>query len=258
MGMTTSLYECSVMHHRMQPVRHKFSYRLFMFCLDLDEIDQLAERRRLLSRNRWNLFSFFDRDHLQRGHDTVKNNIIDLLRSKGINDPIGKVFLITHLRTFGYVFNPVSFYFVFDSEERPLCAVAQVGNTYGEMKPFVTRSLHREDDSFHMFEQKFFYVSPFINLDAFMDFRLRIPDETLNIRIDDVEQERKFLITTLVGKRKPLTDARLLWYSLKFPLVTLQVIFKIHWQALRLYLKRLPYHRKLSTIHQQREVYNAQ
>lgn len=258
MGMRSSLYECSVMHHRKLPVRHRFQYRLFMFCLDLDEIDRLSKSRRFLSRNRWNLFSFNDRDHLQRGHDAVKENIIDLLRSEGINHEIGKIFLITHLRTFGYVFNPVSFYFCFDRSGKPLCAVAEVGNTFGETKPYIARFMNGDEKTFRMFEQKFFYISPFVSLDAFMDFRLTIPDERLNIRIDDVEKEERFLVTTLVGKRRPLTDARLLLYSLRFPLVTLQVIFKIHWQAFLLHLKRLPYHRKLSNIHLQREVYNAQ
>jgi DUF1365 family protein len=257
MGMTSCLYECVVMHHRKAPVQHRFVYRLFMFCLDLDEVDSLAGRLRLMSRNRWNLFSFRDADHLDRGYSTARENIVDLLRSKEILEVPGKIYLITHLRMLGHIFNPVSFYFCFDRAGKPLCAVAEVGNTFGEMKPFVTRAHTGGDDGFEMFEQKFFYVSPFIDLDVFMDFRLRIPGDKLDIRIDDVEKESRFLITTLSGRRKPLTDGRLFLYLLKFPVITVQVIVKIHYQALLLYFKRLPYHRKHTTIQLQREVYHA-
>jgi len=257
MEIGSSLYECTVMHHRVFPVRHKFWYRVFMFRLDLDEIDHLAERHWLLSRNRWNVFSLYDRDHLQRGRDTIKGNIIDLLRSNGIDEEIGTIQLVTHLRMFGYVFNPVSFYYIFDRQQRPLCAVAEVGNTFGEMKPYVIRFMDDAGRTFRKVEQKLFYVSPFIDLDASMDFRLGIPDKRLHIRIDDVEKGKKILITTLAGRQKPLTSARLLWYAVRFPFVTLQVIFKIHWQALRLYRKRLPYHRKASNIHLQQGVYDV-
>jgi DUF1365 family protein len=257
MGMTSCLYECVVMHHRKVPVQHRFVYRLFMFCLDLDEVDALAGRLWLMSRTRWGIFSFRDTDHLDRGYSSVRENIIDLLRSKDILEKPAKIYLITHLRMFGYVFNPVSFYFCFDEAGKPLCAVAEVGNTFGEMKPFVARPQSDDNSGFEMSEQKFFYVSPFIDLDVFMDFRLRIPGEKLDIRIDDVQKNNKFLVTTLSGRRKPLTDGRLFLYLLRFPFITVQVIAKIHWQALLLYLKRLPYHSKHTNIHLEREVYHA-
>ncbi len=256
--MTSSLYECTVTHHRLKPIRHRFVYRLFMFSLDLDEIDAISDRSCFVSRNRLNVFSFYDKDHVQRGHSTVRENVIDLVRSHGVTDLVGKIYLITHLRTFGYVFNPVSFYYCFDTAGAPLCAVAEVHNTYREQKNFVARPGGRTGDTFRMVEQKFFYVSPFIDLDAFMDFRLTVPDDRLRIRIDDVEQESKLIITTLTGDRKPLTDRSLLWYAIRFPLVTVQIIAKIHWQALRLYLKGLPYHRKNSNPHLQREYAHAQ
>lgn len=255
--MTSSLYDCTVMHHRLRPVRHRFVYRLFMFCLDLDEIDSLAARSWFMSRNRWNLFSFRDSDHLQRGHATVRENLIDLIRSRGITEEIGKIYLITHLRTLGYVFNPVSFYYVFDTFGTPLCAVAEVHNTYREQKNFIARPDARTGDTFRMMEQKFFYVSPFVDLDAFMDFRMKVPTDQLRIRIDDVQHTNKLIVTTLTGERKPVTDRMLLWYALRFPLVTVQVIFKIHWQALLLYVKGLPYHPKNANHHLQKEYAHA-
>lgn len=257
MAMSTSLYECSVMHHRTIPIRHRFVYRLFMFCLDLDEINTVAHRLRLVSRNRWNIFSFRDSDHLQRGYSSVRENIIDFVHSKGVTNEVGKIFLMTHLRTLGYVFNPVSFYFCFDNTGHPLCAVAEVSNTFGEMKPFLFRMDDFAKNTFTKIEQKYFYVSPFIPADALMEFHLKIPDDTLDIRINDFEKEKKFLITTLTGKRRSLTDARLALYVLKFPVITIQVIVKIHWQALLLYLKRLPFYPKQSHLDLQKEVYHA-
>jgi hypothetical protein len=103
-------------------------------------------------------------------------------------------------------------------------------------------------------QTKYFYVSPFINMDTDFDFHLAIPADALLIRINGFQDERKFFLSSLTGKRKPLTDAKLWWYLIRFPLITLQVIAGIHWQALKLFLKKLPYHKKDHFPELQREV----
>lgn len=144
------------MHHRLEPKQHRFVYRVFMFYLDLDELDMLTSKFRLLSRNRFNIFSFRDRDHLQLAGSSVKENILAYLSSKGVDGSEFRIGLLTNLATFGYVFNPVSFYFCFDRSNNPVCAVAEVGNTFGELKPYFFNYEQFENNTFSKKNDKTF------------------------------------------------------------------------------------------------------
>lgn len=217
-----------------------------MVYLDLDELDSVAKKILLFSHNRKNIYSFRDTDHEPTGANPLKERILAFLRQRGIDPgPFGRVMLLTMPRVLGYVFNPISIYYCFDSEGKPLCSVAEVGNTFREMKLYL---LGREElaanGSFNKIVPKHFFVSPFSRLDLSFDFKLKIPGEKLDIKIDDRDGEQKVLITTLTGERAELNNRNLSWFTLKFPLVTLKVIFLIHWHALRLWLKRVPFHRK--------------
>ena len=255
--MNSCIYECNVMHHRLEPKEHHFSYRIFMFALDLDEVETLSKRLPFFSLNRWNLYTFRDRDHLTLpGGETksVKENLIAYLEGNGIRLPEGgRILLVTLPRVLGYIFNPVSFYFCSNASGTPICAVVEVGNTFREMKPYLLREPSGED-TFRLITPKHFYVSPFSALDLAFDFKLRIPGEKLDIHIDDRDGERRVLLSALTGKRAPLTTARLLWFTLKYPLITLKVISFIHWHAFRLWLKKLPFFRKAANPELQRDV----
>lgn len=251
--MNSSLYECTVMHHRLSPVKNRFVYRVFMFFLDVDELETLHGSLRLFGYNRPNIFSFRDTDHVQFGKTTVKENIAEYLRRNGISLDGGKVYLLTNVRTFGHVFNPVSFYFCFDAAGRPLCAVPEVGNTFGELKPYMVGPEDRTEEGFRKRVEKFFYVSPFIDHDVSFDFNLRVPDDVLRIAIDDYQHEKKIFLSAVTGVKKPLTDGRLLWYTLRFPFITLQVVGLIHWQAFKLWLHKLPYRKKSEQPELQKE-----
>lgn len=263
--LRSCLYDCSVMHHRLTPKEHRFRYGIFLFCLDLDELDTLSTRLRLFSRNRTNLYRFNDADHLPpQTPDAIphplpaKSSLLSWIAAQGLPLPADtRVLLLTHCRVFGYVFNPVSFYFCLDAQDRPLCAVAEVGNTFGEQKPFLLRPEDLAPDAcFRRIVPKHFYVSPFAALDLAFDFKLRVPGEQLDIHIDDVEGDRPVLLTALTGRRVPLTDANLARLTLKYPLVTLRVITLIHWHALKLWWKNVPWHRKAANPHLQQGVFN--
>ena len=252
--MNSCLYECDVMHHRLAPRRHRFGYRIFMFYLDLDEIDAVASSIPFFSRNRRNLFAFKDADHLQDSIGTVKEKVIAHLSLNGVDFPAGgRIMLLTLPRVLGYVFNPVSFYLCFDPDGAPICALAEVGNTFGEKKLFLIRERSGED-RFRLVAPKHFYVSPFSELDLQFDFKVRVPAEALEIHVDDLKGGDKTLLSALTGRRAPLTAPRLAWFALKYPLVTLRVIFLIHWNALLLRLKRVPFHRKEARPDLQRDV----
>ena len=244
--MNSCLYECSVMHHRFTPKVHHFEHRIFMLYLDLDELEMLPKKLLPFSYNRRNLYSFFDSDHEPAGKKSLKQRIMKFLKKNDIEPgPFCRIMLLTFPRVFGYVFNPISIYFCFDGEDKPVAAVAEVGNTFLEKKLYLIGPDGLSAG--RVFKQviaKNFYVSPFSPLDLSFDFRFRIPEETLNIKVDDRQGDEKTLITTLTGERASLNNRNLFWFTIKYPLVTLKVIFLIHWHALWLWLKGVPFHRK--------------
>jgi DUF1365 family protein len=292
--MTSRLYECQVTHARFIPRRHRFSYRIFMLAADLDELPALDRKLRLFGFNRRGVYSLREADYLpvaapahnstaHNAHPTadslpprppavssLKARALALLAARGIALPATtRVELVTLPRILGYLFNPVSFYFFRDESGANLAAIAEVTNTFREVKPYVLGPdsllvAQRENTSpaaagepplFRLRVPKHFYVSPFSDVDVAFDFRLRPPGEKLSVRIDDYAGSERTLASVLVGAAAPLTDRRLAWFSLKYPLLTLRVIALIHWHALRLYLKKLPWFPKAARPADQRDLY---
>lgn len=249
------------MHNRLEPKKHRFHYNVFMFYVDLDELDLLTEKLLLLSRNKFNFFSFKDKEHLQLPLENpdrtrnIKQNITDYLKQNGIEHP-KKIMLLTNFNVLGYNFNPVSFYFCFDERNEPLCCVAEISNTFREMKPFLLGKDTLQNDKFYLNTTKYFYVSPFIDHDTNFDFNLAIPGDKLNIRIDDFKDGNRFFISTLTGVKKPLNNRNLFWYSIRFPFITLKIITLIHWNALLLWFKKIHYHKKAEFPELQKDVFN--
>ena len=103
--MNSCLYECDIMHYRLEPKKHKFTHRIFMFYFDLDEIDGLTKKITFLSHNRFNIYNFCDSDHISFKGESIKDNVLDYLKTKGVDLPSGKIMLLTNVRTFGYKFN---------------------------------------------------------------------------------------------------------------------------------------------------------
>jgi DUF1365 family protein len=272
--MRSCLYECRVMHHRFEPKEHRFDYRIFLFGIDLDELGVLARSVPLLSVNRRNLYSFREDDYLPTGEpvhngsapagpgaarDGLKGRVLAYLRERGVQIPGGRVVLLTLPRVAGYLFNPVSFYYCFDADGRPAAAIAEVTNTFREMKPYFLGpdALAEGAGAAHFQARipKYFYVSPFSDVDVAFEFRLPTPGARLAIRIDDYDSGRRTLASALTGRRLPLTGARLAWYSLKYPLITVKVIALIHLHALLLRVKRVPWFAKAARGVDQRDLY---
>ena len=254
-ALTSCLYDCEVVHERLTPKRHGFRYRLFYMDIDLAELPELSRRLWLFGHNRRNLYSFRDGDHLDLGKSGgIRANIAAWLDAQGIvlaEDD--RVRLVTLPRILGYFFNPVCFYFIY-SEGQAAHVVVEVSNTFRELKPYLIESPARPGE-FHRTAPKHFYVSPFTGLDSEFEFRICVPGDDIEIHIDNRENGETTLVSWIRGKRRPLTNRRLAWYAIRFPALTVQVILKIHWQALRLWLKRLPLIRKAADPHLQRDLY---
>ena len=237
------LYECTVMHRRLHPKRHEFVYRIFLFLLDLDEIPALTRDVPIFSAGEPNLYSLRNEDYFQFHSEGLRANLETFLQTRNFTEKPTRIRLLTLPRFLGYTFNPISIFFCFDRENRPIASVVQVGNTFGELKPYLV-PLDPDGNAFHLRVPKNYYVSPFSPLDLAFDFRFQIPGERLHIAIDEYEGDRKILLSTLTGQRSELTAWNLARLTAAFPLVTLKIIFLIHWEALRLWLKGIPFHMK--------------
>lgn len=271
--MTSSLYECQVMHARFSPRPHRFVYRIFLFAIDLDDLDTLHRRLPFFSVERRNLYSFRDSDFLPTaeplhnpgkpnssptaGHSTLKQRVVAHLAAQGVDLTGGRVVLVTLPRVFGYLFNPVSFYFCYDRAGAPVAALAEVTNTFKEMKPYFLGPATQAATvgEFRLRVPKNFYVSPYSDVDVAFDFTLCSPGEKLSVQIDDYVGAERTLTSVLQGPRRDLTGTRLAWFTLKYPLITLRVISLIHWHAFLLWLKRVPWFAKSARPGEQRELY---
>lgn len=252
--MKSALYECTVMHRRLKPKAHEFVYRIFLFWLDLDELETIAGAIPIFGVNRRNFYNFRDDDHFSMGHQTARENAIAFLRQSGETREPVSVRLLTLPRVMGYAFSPISVFFFYDDSGEPFTSLVEIENTFYERKPFHVPLAGEE--GFHRRVTKHFYVSPFSDLDLAFDFRFDPPGERLRILIDDYRGEDRELISTLTGRRVPLTTRHLSVFTLKYPLITLKIIGAIHWHALRLWLKRLPFHKKEAHKNLQRDVFN--
>ncbi len=252
--MNARIYECEVMHRRLKPQQRAFTYRVFMLDVDVDMLPELAQKTFCFEHNGFNLYSIDDCDHIDLGlGGGIRPNLIEWLTRQNVEVPEGTTIrLVTFPRVMGYGFNPVSFYYLNRADGTPLFAVAEVVNTFREMKLYVVDSSANE--GWHRRMAKNFYVSPFSNPGDSFDFRLGIPAEEWRVNIDDHDADGLVLVSAIRGVGRELTAMRLFGYAFKYPLLSLKIIGLIHWHALLMWLRRLPYHRKNDRREAQLEV----
>ena len=239
--MNSCIYNGVVTHKRFKPVKHFLKYKTFSFFIDLDEIEKLDKDNIIFSFNRFNVFSFYNKDHGDRDGKSLKVWVIDNLRKFNINEKINKIKLLCYPRIFGYVFNPLSIFYCYQDGELKV-VFYEVKNTFNEQHTYIFK-VKDSNVVTHKCKKKF-YVSPFMNMDTYYNFRLLNPKEKLSVSIKQTDKKDTILTAVQTGERKDFNLKQLVFNFFRYPLMTIKIISAIHFEALLLWKKGAKYKKR--------------
>jgi uncharacterized protein len=234
-----TLYFGDVMHARLKPMGHRFSYRVMSLLIDLDRLGEADRQSRLFGVNRPALYSFNEADHGARDGSSLRAYAQNCATAEGIDLTGGRVLLLCYPRLLGFTFNPLSAYFCYRADGGLALIIYEVRNTFGDIHAYVLPVRPGELSAAGVRQQqdKLFYVSPFIEMAMRYHFRVSPPGEDVKLRILETDRDGPLLAATFHGCRRALTTASLLRSLFALPLVTVKIVAAIHWEALRLWLK---------------------
>ena len=239
------LYSAKVMHRRLRPAPYRFVYRVFSVLLDVDRLSEVNTLSPIFSVNRFNVLSFYERDHVPRAGIGLREWVNQVLADHGIDATGSKIRLLCFPRVLGLVFNPLSIWYVEDLAGRPKAALCEVRNTFGERHCYLLApEAENSQWPIRKSHAKDFHVSPFIGMRAVYQFRLSRPDKKLRVLIREFESSRLLLVASQTGQARRFTTRNLLRQLLRVPLQACKVVFAIHWQALKIWLRGTPFHSK--------------
>lgn len=248
--MKSCIYEGQVRHRRFAPKKHLFSYRLYMMFLDLDELPGLFDRFWFWSARRFNLACFRRSDHMGDSELPLAQAVREKLYAHTGIRSIGPIRLLTHCRYFGFGFNPVSFYYCYDSDDtRVETIIAEVNNTpWGEQYCYVLSetddvSTEQAGSGHRQYRpRKDFHVSPFMPMNIEYDWRFNQPEQRLAVHMQNFMDSEKLFDATLDLDYRPINSANMARVLIQYPVVTLKVVAGIYYEALRLLIKRVPFY----------------
>ena len=241
--INSCIYSGSVIHKRFKPKEHFFKYKVFSLFLDLSELNELDDKLNFFSLNKFNLISFHEVDHGNRDGssllDWVKNN----LSNNNVSTVNIRVKLLCYPRILGYVFNPLSVFFVYDQNENLISILYEVKNTFGEQHTYFFK-VENQNKLIQNNCSKKFHVSPFIEMNCNYFFKILNPAQKLSVIIDQYDQKGKILFASQDGERSDLTSKNLMKSYLKHPLMTFKIISAIHFEAFKLWMKGIRFIKK--------------
>ena len=240
--MTSSIYNGTVIHKRFKPKIHFFKYKVFSLLLDLSDLNRLDKDISFFSYNTFNLISFFDKDHGERDGSSLFEWVKKSLAENNINSENIKIKLLCYPRIFGYVFNPLSVFFVYDNQENLISILYEVKNTFGEQHTYIFK-VENNNLLQHNCSKKF-HVSPFIEMNCNYFFKILKPAEKISVIIDQYQLDDKILFASQDGRRVDFNSKELLKSYIKHPLMTFKIISAIHFEAFKLWAKGIRFVKK--------------
>jgi DUF1365 family protein len=234
------IYTGTVIHKRFKPKIHTFNYKVFSLLIDLSEIELLHKTLKLFSYDKFNIISFFNKDHGARDGSSLKNWVIDHLKKNNIDYNDIQIKLLCYPRIFGYVFNPLSVFYIYDKNSDLTAILYEVKNTFGEQHTYVFKNKKDQNLIQHVCKKKF-HVSPFIPMNCIYFFRLLKPGNKISVIIDLQDLEGKILYASQDGVKSELNNINLIKSYLKHPLMTFKIILAIHFEAFKLWTKGIKF-----------------
>ena len=240
--MSNIILRAKLFHKRITPSINKFTYNIFYICFNIKDVSNIGSR--LLSYNKFNLFSIYNKDYGPRDGSSLDDWMRSILKKNNISK-VKNIYLMTHPKIFGFGFNPVSFWFCVDDKEKLIAVLAEVNNTFKEHHFYLVKkkdlSQIRSND--WLTAKKEFHVSPFYNVKGLYKFRFKFSKKNIAAHINYFDND-KTLITSVNGKNIALNDVNLLKIIFEIPYMFAKVITLIHWQALKLIIKGNKYIKK--------------
>ena len=243
--MNSCIYNGIVKHQRFKPIEHSLNYKTFSMLLDLDEIENLAKNISIFSLNKFNIFSFYNIDHGARDGGSLKDWVQKNIKKFNISDNITKIKLLCYPRMFGYVFNPLSIFYCYENNN--LKAIFyEVKNTFNEQHTYIFKI--KDNEKIEQKCKKKFYVSPFIDMETYYNFKLSNPKDKLSIFIKQTDGKEIVLTATQTGEKREFSFKQLLINFFKYPLMTIKIISSIHYEAFFLWKKGAVYRKRVNKV----------
>ena len=239
--MNSCIYNGEVTHTRFKPVRHFLKYKTFSLLIDLDEINLLDKSIGIFSHNKFNIFSFYDKDHGDRDGGNLKDWVISNLKKFQIKENITNIKVLCYPRILGYVFNPLSIFYCYE-KDKLVAIFYEVKNTFNEQHTYIFKIKNNEEIIQKC--RKKFYVSPFMEMETFYNFKLLNPKDKLSVFIKQTDADGTILTATQTGDKKEFSFKQLAINFLKYPLMTIKIISSIHYEALLLWKKGAIYRKR--------------
>ena len=243
--MNSCIYNGIIKHQRFTPIKHSLNYNTFSLFVDLDEIESLTKNISIFSLNKFNIFSFYNVDHGARDGSLLKDWVLKNIKKFNISNNITKIKLLCYPRIFGYVFNPLSIFYCYENND--LRAIFyEVKNTFNEQHTYIFKV--NDNKKIEQKCKKKFYVSPFMDMETYYNFKLLDPKEKLSIFIKQTDGQETVLTATQTGDKKEFSFRQLLINFFKYPLMTIKIISSIHYEAFFLWKKGAVYRKRKNKI----------
>ena len=240
---SSSIYNGHVIHKRFWPKKHFFKYKVFSLLIDLSELYELEKGLTLFSYNKFNVLSFYDIDHGPRDGSSLIDWVKENMTKNNINTDGITIKLLCYPRIWGYVFNPLSVFFVYDKNSNLVSILYEVKNTFNEQHTYIFKLQKTEKLIEHSCRKKF-HVSPFIEMNSTYYFKIAKPDEKISVYIDQYADENKLLVALQEGIKVVLNNKNLIKVFFSHPMMSFKIILAIHFEAFKLWIKGIKFVKK--------------